>query len=67
MLVITRREGEQIHVGPDIVITVRKVSGKQCKLAVAAPDGVEIMRSELMPDTASDTPPSAARPCRDET
>lgn len=49
-LVVTRRPGEEIYIttpiGEVIVITVSQVSGKNVRLAFAAPDSVIIDRKE---------------------
>jgi carbon storage regulator len=45
MLVLTRKEGEKIFIGENIVITVVKGSG--VKIGIDAPKDVQIVRSEL--------------------
>lgn len=47
MLVLSRKAGEQIHIGDDIVIEVRRVSGNRVALAVQAPRDKRILRGEL--------------------
>ncbi|TWT94021.1 hypothetical protein Pla108_37320 [Botrimarina colliarenosi] len=47
MLVLSRKAGEQIQIGNDITIEVRRVSGNRVALAVQAPRDVRILRSEL--------------------
>jgi carbon storage regulator len=47
MLVLSRKIGERIHVGKDIVIEVRRVAGNRVTLAVEAPRAVRILRGEL--------------------
>ncbi len=48
MLVLTRRVGEQIFIGEDIVLEVRNISGdgRQVKLGIAAPRDVNIRRDD---------------------
>jgi carbon storage regulator len=47
MLVIGRRDGERILIGPDIeVVLVRSRSG-EARLGIEAPDHVVILREEL--------------------
>jgi carbon storage regulator CsrA len=46
-LVLTRKEGECVFVGEDIVITVLDVRQKQVKLHIAAPRTVSISRGEF--------------------
>lgn len=47
MLVLTRKTGESIQIGPDIEITVVSVKGDQIKLGINAPKNVEIHRKEI--------------------
>lgn len=47
MLVLSRRIGDKIHIGPDITIEVRRVDGNRVTLAVEAPRDVRILRGEL--------------------
>lgn len=47
MLVLTRKTGESIQIGPDIEITVVSVKGDQIKLGINAPKHVEIHRKEI--------------------
>lgn len=45
-LVIRRKEGESFLVG-DSMITIARVEGKRISIAIAAPEGVKVLRSEL--------------------
>jgi carbon storage regulator len=47
MLILTRRPGERVVIGDDILITVMGVSGHTVRLGIAAPDGVTIYREEI--------------------
>lgn len=47
MLVLSRRKGEVIDVGPDITITVVEVRGDKVRLGIHAPEGVRIDRREI--------------------
>ena len=47
MLVLTRRAGENIRIGPDIVITGLKVAPGQVKLGIEAPPDVVVHREEI--------------------
>jgi carbon storage regulator len=47
MLVLSRKSGERIHIGNDIVIEVRRVAGNRVTLALEAPRDVRILRGEL--------------------
>ena len=49
MLVLTRKEGERIVVGKDIVITLVKVKGSNiAKIGIEAPKELVIVREELL-------------------
>jgi carbon storage regulator len=47
MLVLTRRLGESINIGDDIVVTVVAVSGGQIRLGITAPRHVQVLRGEI--------------------
>ncbi|AIQ71341.1 carbon storage regulator CsrA [Paenibacillus graminis] len=47
MLVLTRKKGESIVIGNDIVITVLSVEGDVIKLGISAPKEVDIYRKEI--------------------
>jgi len=48
MLVLSRKVAERIHIGDDIFIEVRRVTGNRVTLAIKAPREVRILRGELM-------------------
>ena len=54
MLVLTRREGEQIRIGANVLLTVERVSGDKVRLSFRAPPVVEIWRQELLDAKESD-------------
>ena len=47
MLVLTRRAGESITIGDDIVVTVVATSGGQVRLGISAPHHVRVLREEI--------------------
>jgi carbon storage regulator len=47
MLVLTRKIGERIHIGNDVVITVVKVEGQRTRIGIDAPHHMPIWRQEL--------------------
>jgi carbon storage regulator CsrA len=61
MLVLSRRESDQVCFGDNIELTVVAISGNQVRIGVKAPRDVRILRTELRPssDTASDGDPVA--------
>jgi carbon storage regulator len=54
MLVLDRKEGEDILVGPDIVVTVLHLGRSRVRIGVTAPKEVVIMRRELVEKEAAD-------------
>ena len=48
MLVLSRKNGERIHIGDDIFIEVRRVAGSRVTLAVSAPRDLRVLRGELL-------------------
>lgn len=49
MLVLTRKNRQRIFVGKDIVLEVLTIDRDRVRLGITAPDGVEILREELLP------------------
>jgi carbon storage regulator len=47
MLILSRRIGEIIRIGPDIVVTVLGVNGNQVRLGIDAPKDVAVHREEV--------------------
>jgi carbon storage regulator len=47
MLVITRKAGERINLGDDIIVTVLEVSGSSVRIGIEAPSDVRIFRHEI--------------------
>ena len=47
MLVLTRKPGENIRIGSDIVVTVLGVRAGHVKLGIKAPRGVPVHRQEV--------------------
>ncbi len=47
MLILTRRAGERVVIGEDVLVTVMEVSGQTVRLGIAAPQGVPIYREEI--------------------
>jgi carbon storage regulator CsrA len=48
MLVLTRKQLQQIMIGRDIRITVVKLDRNQVRLGIDAPPGMTILREELV-------------------
>jgi carbon storage regulator CsrA len=47
MLVLSRKPGEKLVIGHEIIVTVLEVRGSQVKIGIEAPDNVKIIRAEL--------------------
>lgn len=47
MLVLTRKLGEKITIGNDIVIRVMDIKGAHVKLGIEAPKHIEVHREEI--------------------
>jgi carbon storage regulator len=47
MLILTRRAGERVVIGDDVLVTVMEVSGQTVRLGIAAPQGLPIYREEI--------------------
>jgi len=47
MLVLTRKQGEAIHIGDGIVITVVEIDSKSCRIGIQAPPSVPVYRAEV--------------------
>jgi carbon storage regulator len=47
MLILTRRVGESLIIGDDVVINVLGVKGNQVRIGVDAPKNVSVHREEI--------------------
>ena len=47
MLVLTRKVGERIQIGDDIIISVIRVQNGKVRIGIEAPDNVRVRRDEL--------------------
>ena len=47
MLILTRRVGESIIIGDDIVVTILGLRGHQVKIGIDAPKNVSVHREEI--------------------
>ncbi len=56
MLVLSRKIGESIVIGNNVVVTVRETHGGRIRLAIEAPRDVLVLRQELI----------GSRPSREE-
>ena len=47
MLVLSRKEGEQLVIGDNVVLTINRISGNRVAIGIEAPREVRIVRGEL--------------------
>jgi carbon storage regulator len=47
MLVLTRRIGETLRIGPTVSVTVLGMRGRQVQIGITAPETVAVHREEL--------------------
>ena len=50
MLVLSRKLGEKIVIGNNIVVTVVKIDRNQIRIGIEAPQDVPVFREEILPD-----------------
>jgi len=62
MLVLSRREGESIVIGNDIVVTVLEVRGGQVRIGVNAPRSLQVHREEIFQQVSEANREAAATP-----
>lgn len=56
MLVLSRKPGEKLNIGSDIVITIIRTKNNQVRIGIEAPDDVRVLRSELEAEPVFDGP-----------
>ena len=47
MLVLSRKAGEKLMIGDDVVLTINRISGNRVAIGIEAPRDVRIVRGEL--------------------
>ncbi len=61
MLVLTRRHGESVRIGPDVRVTVVSSTSGQVRIAIDAPENIGILREEIFERVASANVEAAAQ------
>jgi len=54
MLVLSRKPGEGIRIGDQVVVTVVRVGPNNVRIGIKAPDSVNIVRDELLISESQD-------------
>jgi carbon storage regulator len=54
MLVLTRRPGQSIRIGPNVEVRVVRLEGDRVVLGIAAPRHVAVVRSELIEEVSGE-------------
>ena len=54
MLVLTRRPGQSIRIGPNVEVRVVRLEGDRVGLGIAAPRHVAVVRSELIEEVTGE-------------
>ena len=60
MLILARRAGEAVLLGPDVRISVLEIDGRTVRLGIEAPGSVTILRAELADRLATENRNSVA-------
>ena len=64
MLIVTRRPGEKVMIGDDVVIEVLEVSGQSVRIGIAAPRSIPVYREEIWDAVKSEEASAAHAPAR---
>lgn len=48
MLILSRRAGQKLHIGDDVIITLVGIEGGSVRLAIDAPPTINIVRDEVI-------------------
>jgi carbon storage regulator len=64
MLIITRREGEKLMIGDDVVVTVVEVNGGTIRLGIDAPRSLPVYREELWAAVRDENRAAASAPVK---
>ena len=57
MLILSRRVGQSIVIGGNVIVKVVRVDGDQIKLGIQAPPEVAVNREEIQRDIDAGVPP----------
>ncbi len=54
MLVLTRKAGEGIFIGKDVIIKIFEIEGDRVKIGIEAPKTTKVLRLELYEDVSGE-------------
>ncbi|NLU10742.1 MAG: carbon storage regulator CsrA [Tepidanaerobacter acetatoxydans] len=54
MLVLTRKAGEGIYIGEDVLIKIFEIEGDRVKIGIEAPKTTKVLRLELYEDISGE-------------
>ena len=66
MLILSRKEGERIVIGRDVVITVVESRGNRVRLGITAPRETPVNREEVLERLARGEHRNSGDDCREE-
>lgn len=59
MLVISRKQGQQIEIGDEVRIVILQIRPGTVRIGIQAPDSVRVLRSELVERNPDDEKPTS--------
>ncbi len=62
MLIITRRPGEKIMLGDDIVVEVMEIAGNTVRIGIQAPRSLPVYREEIWASVKQENQAAASAP-----
>ena len=61
MLILTRKSGESINIGSDIVVRVLEIKGNQARIGIQAPRHITVHREEIFQQVKESNEMAASR------
>ncbi len=62
MLVLTRKVGQKIHVGDDVILTIVRIQNDKVRIGIEAPRDVSVHREEVIRREPQAAPAVVPRP-----
>lgn len=57
MLVLTRRDGEEIQIGSNVTVLVIRIGRGKVRIGIAAPEEIPVHRAEIVQRMLTEQPP----------